>query len=65
MGRKHVVRRAMPRRYPRSRLRKRSWARGEISDDKLAAARAAAWDAARDAAWEEQIQMIMAVINET
>jgi hypothetical protein len=28
---------------------KRKWLRGEITDDELDAARAAAWDAARDA----------------
>ena len=30
---------------------KRAWLRGEISDEELAAAWAAAWDAARDVAW--------------
>jgi len=39
-----------PRSYAALRV-KRKWLKGEITDRELAAARAAAWDAARDAAW--------------
>ena len=51
---------------------KRKWLRGEITDEELAAAwdaawdaaRAAAWDAARAAAWKELLEILIALIKE-
>ena len=47
---------------------KRAWVRGEISDQELNAARAAAryaaWDAARDAAWDEQNTVLEQLLTE-
>lgn len=43
---------------------KRAWLRGEINDEQLAAAWAAAWDAARAAAWENQIKILLELLEE-
>ena len=44
---------------------KRKWLRGEISNDDLTAARAAAWvAAARDAAWEHEIKLLKELLRE-